>query len=256
MLIDVYADVVCPWCCIGERGLEKALAERLDLEVECRWQPSQLQPDMPEGGLPWAEFSRQKFGREDLAQSAFAHVVAVGTEEGIRFDFDRVASAPNTVDAHSLILLASKHDWQWETVDALFGAYFAEGHNLNDNDELAAISAESKLDAEEAREHLTGEEGTAEVRGSQEEAHALGIQEVPCYVVEGRYAISGDQPVEVFLRVFDQLDAGPVTRGSSGRGHKNSARAGINLSHLAERSVGDEGVPADRTHRRPGRRGV
>jgi predicted DsbA family dithiol-disulfide isomerase len=101
--------------------------------------------------------------------------------------------------------------------------FFAEGRNLNDHDELAAISAGAELDAEEAREHLAGEEGAAEVRGSQEEAHALSIQGVPCYIVDGRYVISGDQLVEVFLRVFDQLDAGRVTRGSSGRGHKNSA---------------------------------
>lgn len=200
------------------------------LEVECRWQPSQLQPNMPEGGLPWAELARQKLGGEGLAQTAFAHVVAVGTEVGIRFNFDRVASAPNTVDAHGLILLASKHDRQWETVDALFGAYFAEGRNLNDHDELAAIVAGSELDAEEAREHLAGEEGTAEVRGSQEEAHALGIQGVPSYAEDVRYAISGDQPVEVFLRVFDHLYIGRVTRGWSGRGHKNSARAGISLA--------------------------
>ncbi|MDP8950144.1 MAG: DsbA family oxidoreductase [Actinomycetota bacterium] len=211
MLIDVYADVVCPWCYIGERRLEKAIAERPDLEVERRWRPFQLQPSMPEGGLPWAEFARQKFGGEDLAQAAFAHVTTVGAEEGIRFDFDRVASAPNTVDAHRLILLASKHDRQWETADALFNAYFAEGRDLNDHDELAAIVARVELDAEEVRSYLAGEEGVAEVRRSQKEAHILGIHGVPCYVVDDRYAISGAQPVEVFLRVFDQLGAGRVT---------------------------------------------
>ena len=110
---------------------------------------------MPEGGLPWAEFSGQKFGGEDLAQTPLAHVVAVGIEVGIRFDFDRVASAPNTVDAHSLILLASKHDRQWETVDALFGAYFAEGRNLNDHDELAAISAGAELETAATRSRAT-----------------------------------------------------------------------------------------------------
>ena len=89
--------------------------------------------------------------------------------------------------------------------------FFAEGRNLNDHDELAAISAGAELDAEEAREHLAGEEGAAEVRGSQEEAHALGLQGVPCYVADGRYAISGDQLVEVFPQVFDQIDAGRVT---------------------------------------------
>jgi predicted DsbA family dithiol-disulfide isomerase len=105
----------------------------------------------------------------------------------------------------------------------LSSGFFAEGRNLNDHDELAAISAGAELDAEEAREHLAVEEGAVEVGGCQEEAHGLSIQGVPCYIVDGRYAISGDQLVEVFLRVFDQLDTGRVTRGSSGRGHKNSA---------------------------------
>jgi predicted DsbA family dithiol-disulfide isomerase len=200
----------------------ETLAERLALEVECRWQPFQLQPDMPEGGLPWAEFSGQKFGGEDLAQSPFAHVAAVGIEVGIRFDFDRVASAPNTVDAHSLILLASKHDRQWEIVDALFRLLRRRSQPERPRRARSDLRG-AELDAEVAREHLAVEEGAVEVGGCQEEAHALSIQGVPCYIVDGRYAISGDQLDEVFLRVFDQLDSGRVPRGSSGRGHKNSA---------------------------------
>ena len=169
------------------------------------------------GGVLRAEVRRRGSGADPLRPRRGGR-----DRSGIRFDFDRVASAPNTVDAHSLILLASKHDRQWETVDALFGAYFAEGRNLNYHDELAAISAGAELDAEEAREHLAGEEGAAEARGSQEGAHALSILGVSCSIVDGRYAISGDQLVEVLLSVCDQLDAGRVTRGSSGRGHIKS----------------------------------
>jgi predicted DsbA family dithiol-disulfide isomerase len=106
---------------------EKRLAKRLDLEAEVRWRPFQLQPGMPEGGVPWPEFTRQKFGGEDGAKAAFARVVAAGESDGIRFDFDRVASAPGTVDAYRLILFAGERGLQWEVADALFLAYFTEG---------------------------------------------------------------------------------------------------------------------------------
>src|SRR5215210_9519041 len=120
MLIDVYSDVVCPWCFIGEKRLAKALEPRPDIEVEVHWRPFQLQPGMPKRGLPWAEFCREKFGSERGAEAAFSHVSAVGEEEGIRFDFGRVASAPNTVDAHRLILFDGNYGRQWELANAIF----------------------------------------------------------------------------------------------------------------------------------------
>ncbi|HZF57238.1 MAG TPA: DsbA family protein [Rubrobacter sp.] len=107
---------------MGERRLERALRERPDLEARVRWRSFQLQPGMPEGGLPWSEFTRQKFGGEESGRVAFAHVAAAGEPDGVRFDFDRVASAPNTVDAHRLILFAAGHVREWEAADALFHA--------------------------------------------------------------------------------------------------------------------------------------
>lgn len=203
MLIDVYSDVVCPWCYIGERRLAKALVDQPDLEAEVRWRPFQLQPGMPEGGLPWVEFARQKFGAEDGAKAAFARVVAAGEPDGIRFDFDRVASAPNTVDAHRLILLAEDHGLQWEVADALFRAYFTEGRNLNDHEELVDLASGAGLDAADVREYLAGDAGTSEVHSSQEEARQLGITGVPFYVFDGRYALYGAQPVEVFEEALE-----------------------------------------------------
>ena len=129
MIIDVYADVVCPWCYIGARRLEGAIALRPDLPVEHRWRPFQLQPHMPAGGLSWPEFTRRKFGSEEHAKAAFARVSAVGAAEGIRFDFDSVASAPNTVDAHRLILLAARSESEWEMADALFEVTLPTGAN-------------------------------------------------------------------------------------------------------------------------------
>ncbi len=211
MLIDVYSDVVCPWCYIGERRLEKALRRRPDLDVEVRRRPFQLQPGMPEGGLPWSEFARRKFGGEANAKAAFAHVAAAGESDGISFDFDRIASAPNTVDAHRLILFAADRGREWEAAEALFRAYFSEGKDLNDREQLVEVASGVGLAAEEAYGYLAGEDGVAEVLASQEEAGRLGIAGVPFYVFDGKYALSGAQPAEVFGRVLDAVRAGEVT---------------------------------------------
>ena len=205
MILDVYADVVCPWCYVGERRLEEALSLRPEVEVERRWRPFQLQPGMPEGGMPWDVFARRKFGGELNARGAFARLTAVGRSEGIRFDFDRVASAPNTVDAHRLILRAGEAggETQWKLVDALFEAYFSDGRDLNDHGSLAAVAAGAGLDPDEVRRYLASEGGKAKVRASQEEAYGRGIQGVPFYVFDGVQTVSGARPVEDFLRALD-----------------------------------------------------
>ncbi len=210
MILDVYADVVCPWCYVGERRLEKALALRPGLEVERRWRPFQLQPGMPEGGIPWDVYARRKFGGELNARGSFAHLRAVAESEGIRFDFGRVASAPNTVDAHRLILFAGapERGLQWPLVDAFFEAYFSDGRNLNDHEELVAVAAGAGLNAEEVRRYLAGDEGKAEVRASQEDAYAKGVQGVPFHAFDGGRTVSGAQPVEEFLQALDGVRAG------------------------------------------------
>ena len=207
MVIDVYADVVCPWCYIGERRLQEALSLRPEVEAEMRWRPFQLRPEMPEGGLPWPEFSREKFGGEAAAQAAFEQVTGIGASEGLRFDFSKVASAPNTVDAHRLILFSSRYGLQKETADALFRAYFSDGRNLNDHEDLAAAATEAGLDTGEVRAYLSGAEGVDEVNAAQEDAQRKGVRGVPLYVIGGRYAVSGAQPVEVFLQALDKPDA-------------------------------------------------
>jgi len=207
MLIEVYSDVVCPWCYVGEKRLEMALSERPDLGVEVLWRPFQLRPEMPEGGLPWREFALDKFGGEENMRAAFAHVSAAGEPDGTRFDFDRISTAPNTVDAHRLILFARQSGREWQTADALFRAYFLEGRDLNKREDLLAVASGAGLELEEVRRLLGGDRGKAEVWESQQTAARLGIGGVPFYVFDGRYALSGAQPVEVFLRALDAAAA-------------------------------------------------
>jgi predicted DsbA family dithiol-disulfide isomerase len=204
-VIDVFSDVVCPWCYIGERRLERALELRPELRVVRHWQPFQLRPELPSGGEDWNVFMHEKFGGAARARAMFAHVTQIGATEGIAFAFDRVASAPNTTDAHRLILLARRHNREWEAANALFAAYFEKGRNLNERDELVAIMASIGLDAEEVSAYLLGNDGHDEVVSGQQLAAELGIHGVPFYVFDRRYAISGAQPIEVFLKALDML---------------------------------------------------
>lgn len=207
MIIDVYADIVCPWCYVGERRLAQALAQRPQFSVERRWQPFQLQPAMPATGLDWADFARRKFGGAERAQAAFAQVAAAGAPDGIDFAFDRIASAPNTVDAHRLILFARQHGREWQMAEALFAAYFSHGRNLNDHEQLVAVATEAGLVDADVRALLAGDASVTTVADSQVAAERHGIQGVPFYIFDGRYAISGAQPVSFFVRALDQIVA-------------------------------------------------
>jgi predicted DsbA family dithiol-disulfide isomerase len=207
MLIEVYSDVVCPWCYVGEKRLGRALEARPDLEAEIVWRPFQLRPEMPEHGLPWREFALDKFGGERSMNAAFAHVSSAGAPDGAFFDFDKVATAPNTVDAHRLILFARDFGKERRIADALFRAYFLEGKDLNTLEDLLAVAGSVGLNPEKTRAYLASDEGVAEVLASQEEAARLGISGVPFYVLDGRYGLSGAQPVEVFLAALEEANA-------------------------------------------------
>lgn len=215
MIIDVYADVVCPWCYIGERRLEQAIALRPNMSITRRWRPFQLQPTMPPRGLAWAEFARRKFGGVDDAQRIFAQVTAVGAADGLTFAFDKVVSAPNTIDAHRLVALGRQHGREWEMVDALFAAYFAAGRDLNDHAQLVEIATAVGLPADEVQAYLASTDGVAEVLASQAEAEQLGVSGVPFYVIDEQYAVSGAQPVAVLLQAIDAVsELQPITQST------------------------------------------
>jgi predicted DsbA family dithiol-disulfide isomerase len=201
--IDAYADVVCPWCHIGRSRVKAALAERPDLDVDIRWRPFQLHPDMPAEGRDWRSFAEEKFGSWDRAQSMFERVAALGEEEGLAFDFDALANAPNTTDAHRLILWAEDEGRGDAAADAFFRAYFADGADLTDGATLAGVAARAGLPEAGARAVLEGDAYAEAVAESQQKAGRLGIQGVPCYVFNGRYALSGAQPVDRISAAID-----------------------------------------------------
>jgi predicted DsbA family dithiol-disulfide isomerase len=208
LAIEVFADVVCPWCYIGEKRLERALARRPGLEVTRRWRPFQLQPLLPAAGLPWSDFVRSKFGGFERAKPAFDRVTAVGATVGVTFDFDRIARAPNTADAHRLILLAAERGDEWPLVDRLFRAHFAEGRDVGDIETLAELAADAAFDSDAVRRYLAGEQNREAVVASQRAAQELGVTGVPFFVFGGLYAVSGAQREEVLMEAVGRAASG------------------------------------------------
>jgi len=210
LAIDVYADIVCPWCYIGRAHLKQALARRPDLDATLRWRPFQLQPDMPAEGKAFRPMLAQKFGSWDRAQQVFERVRQMGADQGLTFDFEAIDIAPNTVDAHRLVLWAEDQEQGDEMAEALFRIYFAEGRDVSDRDVLAACAADVGLDPDGARAVLDGDDYAADVRTSQDEARRRGVTGVPCYVFDGRRAVTGAQPANVLVDVFDAVAPAPT----------------------------------------------
>ena len=201
LTIDVISDVICPWCFIGKRRLEKALSGR---PATIRWHPFQLNPDMPREGIDRKSYRMRKFGSWERSQELDAQVAAAGQGEGIAFNFDKMARTPNTLDAHRVIWLAGEQGLQDAVVEALFLAYFTDGRDLSGRATLAEIAARAGLDRAEVEEMLVDHKGLDVVRAGEEQARRLGVSGVPFFVVNGKVALSGAQPPEMFLQAFEQ----------------------------------------------------
>ena len=203
MHIDIVSDIACPWCFIGKRRLERALALRPDIAVTRSWRAFRLNPDLPEEGVPHAFFLAAKFGGERQAARSCAAIAAAGLAEGIEFAFARIRRMPNTLRAHRLIRLAALEGRGDALAEALFRAYFCDGIDIADSDALAIVAGRTGLDRDRVRLYLASDAGTAEVLAEDRRARRLGIRAVPCFVIERGYAISGAQEPEMFLPLFD-----------------------------------------------------
>jgi predicted DsbA family dithiol-disulfide isomerase len=202
--IDVISDVVCPWCYIGKRHLESALAAwRKDHPGEAqpvvRWHPFQLNPQLPASGVPRAEYIAAKFGGPQRAGEIYARVANAGARAGIAFDFDRIPVQPNTLNAHRLIHHASAAGKQDAMAEALFQAYFLQGADFSSDDTLADIAARAGLDRSKISAYLASDEDKALIEDQDQHARSLGVEGVPFFIFNRRYALSGAQPPEVIL---------------------------------------------------------
>ncbi|MBA3254888.1 MAG: DsbA family oxidoreductase [Burkholderiaceae bacterium] len=216
--IDIVSDVVCPWCYIGKRKLEAALAQRTDVDaqrVQVRWLAFQLNPDIPAGGVDRRSYLEQKFGGPERAQQIYARIKTAGDEVGIPFDFERIVRQPNTVDAHRLTAWAQDLDLDAADalVERLFRAYFVDGVNIGDIDALAALAGDAGLDATAARAWLASDAGRTAIEAEERRARALGVTGVPFFVFNQRLAVSGAQPPEVLLEAIEQAATAKLRPG-------------------------------------------
>jgi predicted DsbA family dithiol-disulfide isomerase len=197
LLIEIASDVICPWCYIGKRRLEKALAS-LEGEVEARieWLPFQLNPGMPEGGMARADYRRQKFGSLEKGRALDARVAQEGAGEGIEFAFDRMQRTPNTVAAHRLIDLAQKQGRAGPVVDALFRAYFEEAKDIGDPAVLRAIAEQAGVTGR------PGEGDLREVEDKEERVRDYGISGVPTFIFDRQSGLSGAYPPELLAKAI------------------------------------------------------
>lgn len=202
MRIDVISDTVCPWCFIGKRRLERALAERPDLEPEIVWHPFQLNPDMPAEGLDRQRYLELKFGGTTRAREVYRMVAEAGNSENLDFQFDAIQTTPNTILSHRLLHFAQKAGLQDTLAEALFRAYFFDGRNIGDLEILADIAAENGMDRDEIHAYLSSDSDEQAVTAEDVRARKMGVTGVPCFIINGRYAISGAQDPEVFQQVF------------------------------------------------------
>jgi predicted DsbA family dithiol-disulfide isomerase len=215
-LIDIWSDIVCPWCYIGKRRLEGALAlfpHRADVEV--RWHAFELDPSAPrvrDTSLSHAERLATKYGMSvTKAEAAIENLTQVAAADGLDFHFEKARSG-NTFDAHRVLHLALERGVQDAVKERLLRGYMTEGASIGEPGTLAQLAAEAGLDGDEVRAMLASPRYAAEVRADEEQAARLGVSAVPFFVIGGRYAVSGAQSVQVLLGALDKAWADASVR--------------------------------------------
>jgi len=201
--VEVVYDLVCPWCYLGIRRLLRTLRRRPDIQFDLTWRPFLLNPDMPRAGMARPDYVIRKFGGEDRARRLYATISEVGRAEGLQFRFERIRRTPSSIDAHRLVRYATRLGQATEMIEALFAAHFSEGHDIGEHDTLAAIAATFGLDPLQVRRFLASEQEGESVHADNLRAHRLGINGVPCFVIDGTHAIAGAQEPEVIERLLD-----------------------------------------------------
>jgi predicted DsbA family dithiol-disulfide isomerase len=207
MELDVVIDVVCPWCFVGKRQLEKALAERPGVVKTIRWRPYQLSNETPQDGVDRAETYARKFGNSPQYQQARQHLLTTGKSLGINFDFESECLIANTMDAHRLIRWAMEPGVQNEVVEGMMRAYFEECRFLGDHALLCEIAADAGMDATLVKELLASDKDKDLIAAEVDQARNMGIQGVPMFIFNGKSGVSGAQESSVLVDVIDKLQA-------------------------------------------------
>jgi predicted DsbA family dithiol-disulfide isomerase len=205
MRIDIYSDTVCPWCFLGKRRFELALAQRPYLEPRVAWRPFELNPDMPWEGVERAAYLTAKVGGPDRVAALEEALTQQGEAIGIRFRFDLIKRMPNSRRSHLLIAHAARYGLQARVKDRLMQAYFEQGSDIGELDELVRLGVEAGLGEREARAALVLREGQDGVVAAERHAGTLSITSVPTYIFDGQYTLAGAQEPSNMVRILDQV---------------------------------------------------
>ncbi|MDY0874267.1 DsbA family oxidoreductase [Dongia rigui] len=203
MLLEIFADTVCPWCFIGKRRLMRALANRPQSDLVIRWRAFQLNPGMPMAGIDRAQYMTAKFGSLERAQRVFDSVARVGRNEGIDFQFDRIKRTPNTLRSHRLLQAAARIGREAALLDRLYNAYFLEGIDIGDPDRLVSLAEEMGLPGDMAHAAVEGIPEIDLALAEDFQSRRLGITGVPYLIFNGHFGLSGAQEPEVLYSMFD-----------------------------------------------------
>lgn len=212
--IDIVSDVVCPWCYIGKKRIEKAMDSLADqFEFKVNYLPFELNPNTPKEGFDQKKYLTEKFGSEERYKQLTGHTASVAAEEGLKFDFDKQKISPNTRDAHRLIWFAAKEGKQFEVKEALMKAYFEDGIDLTKEENLLSVVSAAGLDKNKARQVLHSTDGLNEVVSSEQMSQQRGVSGVPFYIINDKYGLSGAQQPEAFVQALTQIGNEPVAQG-------------------------------------------
>lgn len=196
IVIDVISDVMCPWCFIGKRRLEKALMMLPESSVQVQWHPYQLDATIPKEGKDRKKYLADKFGGAERAKEIYANVINAGADEDIPFDFDAITKSPNTIDSHRLIRWARSEGMQDAMVEELFRLYFIDGADLTDTQTLVDAAERAGLNSTLISELLNSDQDVKEVEADVVRAHEIGVTGVPFFVIDGRFAVAGAENPE------------------------------------------------------------
>lgn len=217
MRIEFIYDTVCPWCFVGKRRLERALARRPNIAAEVVWRPFLLNPDMPEDGISRATYLERKFGGPARVARMLGSLMDAGHGEGIDFDFEAITRTPNSLHSHRLVRFAGQYGLAAATVENILRAYFEQGQDIGSGDVLLGIGTSVGLPVEETKAFLASNEARGDVFMENAHTHRLSINGVPCFVFDGAYGIAGAQDPDILVRMIDLVTEGrleaPLSRG-------------------------------------------
>lgn len=207
--VDVVSDVVCPWCFVGQKRLDNAIAALPDIDVEVRWRPYQLDPTIPPEGKDRRQYMIEKFGSDERIRQIHQRLEAIGAEEGIRFAFDAIKVAPNTLNAHRVIRWAGSagEDIQNRLVRRLFELNFEDGADIGNPVVLIEAAREAGMDAALVEPLLPSDADVEAVKSEIATASRMGITGVPCFLLEGKYAVMGAQGSDALADAIRQVAA-------------------------------------------------